>query len=342
MEIAVLSGRRAEKFTKDVVSYLKKKSNGLQVKEISADVANFRNGELNIKLLGSVRGSDVIIFQQFTQPGPEMHEDLFELMLLCDTAARAAANSITLCVPFIPYLRQDRKAEGREPISAKVLFNLMQKSCSGKLSRIITFDMHNPAEQGFVDLPLDNIPAMPVFADFFVHQNWFDQKNTVILAPDAGSAKKAEKLSGCLGLEDGVAIVHKERKKGEMAKAKSIIGDVNGKQVLIIDDMIDSGGTMMAAADLARDEGAESVHVAGTHGIFAGDSPKEFPKRKIKAIVTDCIPKDESYRRSHKNWLAFISIAEYTAEVIYENAVGGSVSSVIERQLRRCCPTCSR
>ena len=340
MEIVILSGRRAEKFTKEVVNYLKKKSNGLQVKEVPADVMNFRNGELNIKLSGSVRGDDVIIFQQFTQPGAEMHEDLFELMLLCDTAARAAANSITLCVPFIPYLRQDRKAEGREPISAKALFNLMQKACSGKLSRIVTFDMHNPAEQGFVDLPLDNIPAMPVFADFFVRQSWFDQKNTVVLAPDAGGAKKAEKLSGCLGLSNGVAIVYKERKKGEMAKAKSIIGNVKDKQVLIIDDMIDSGGTMMEAADLAREEGAKEIHIAGTHGIFSGESVREFPKRKIKVIATDCIPKDEDYTKTHQGWLSILSVAEYTAEVIYENAVGGSVSSVIERQLRRCCPTC--
>lgn len=340
MEIAVLSGRKAEKSTKEVLGYLKKQSNGLEVKEVPADIVNFRNGELNIKLLGSVRSSDVIIFQQFTQPGSEIHEEIFELMLLCDTAARAAANSITLCLPFIPYLRQDRKAEGREPISAKVLFNLIQKSCSGKLSRIVTFDMHNPAEQGFVDLPLDNIPAMPTFAEFFVKQKWFDQKNTVVLAPDAGSAKKAEKLSGCLGLEDGVAIVHKERKKGEMAKAKSIIGNVQGKQVLIIDDMIDSGGTIMAAAELARENDASDIHVAGTHGIFSNDAEKKFSELKIKVITTDCIPKDENYIKSNKDWLTTLSVAEYTAEVIRENAVGGSVSSVIEKQLRRCCPTC--
>lgn len=341
MEISILSGRKAEKFTKEVVGCIRKKSNGLKIKVVPIDVKNFKNGELNIKLLDSVRGSETIIFQQFTQPGTEMHEEIFELMLLCDTVSRAAANSITLCVPFIPYLRQDRKVEGREPISAKVLFNLIQKSCSGKLSRIVTFDMHNPAEQGFVDLPLDNIPAMPVFAEFFVRESWFDPKNTVILAPDSGSAKKAEKLSGCLGLSDGVAIVHKERKKGEAAKAKSIIGDVRGKQVLLIDDMIDTGGTMMAAADLAREKGAKDIYVAGTHGIFAGESTKEFPKRKIKVITTDCIPKDDDYLKTHESWLSALSIAEYTAEVIYENAVGGSVSSVIERQLRRCCPTCN-
>lgn len=339
MEIAILSGRRAEGFTADVHRWLVGNDGDLKVKKVEVDTSNFRNGELNIKLLDSVRGSDVIIFQQFAQPGSEFHEDLFELFLLCDTASRAAANSITLCLPFIPYLRQDRKAEGREPISAKVLFNLLQKSTSGKLTRIITFDMHNPAEQGFTDFPLDNIPTMATLAACITKEDWFDPESTVVLAPDVGSAKKAEDLSSCLDLTDGVAIVHKERKKGQKAVAKSIVGDVKGKNIVMIDDIIDSGGTIMAAVDLLRANGAKRVCVMATHGIFSGGALEEFPGKNMDVVVTDSIPRDQKFLNENK-WLKIISIAEYTGEVIYANAVGSSVSEVIERQHKLCCRAC--
>ncbi len=152
-QITILGGRKAQAFEESVIGYLKNKKQ-LDVRKVDFDVSNFRNGELNIKLTGSVRGYNSIIFQQFTQPGNDMHEELFELFLLEDTISRSAAKSVILCLPFIPYLRQDRKAEGREPISARTLFDLLGTAAAGKLVRIVTFDMHNSAEQGFVNFPM--------------------------------------------------------------------------------------------------------------------------------------------------------------------------------------------
>ncbi len=327
-QVTVLSGRKAQGFKKNVLKHLKNKQN-LIIKKVDFDVSNFRNGELNIRLLGSVRGCNSIIFQQFTQPGNSMHEELFELFLLEDTISRSAADCIILCLPFIPYLRQDRKAEGREPISARTLFDLLSSAASGKLVRIITFDMHNSAEQGFVNFPIDNLPAMPVFAKYFIKQKWFDPETTTVLAPDVGGAKMAEEFASCLGLFDGISIMHKKRKKGEMAEAKTIIGDVAGKDVIIIDDIIDSGGTILASVDMLKKDGAKSINVAATHGIFSADAVKNFSKAGINVVTTDSIPRDADFIKSN-SWLNVLSIADYVAEVIYENAIGGSVSKVIK------------
>lgn len=328
MEIVLLSGRKSEKLTGTVYQRLLSKKE-FNLRKVDVAVDNFKNGELNIKLLESVRGDEVIIFQQFTQPGNILHEELFEMFLLLDTVSRSAANSITLCVPFLPYLRQDRKAEGREPISAKVLLNLLDKSASGKLTRIITFDMHNEAEQGFIDLPIDNIPAISLLTAEILQQKWFDREHTVVLAPDVGSAKKAEKLASYLKLENDAAIVNKKRKKGERAVAKSIIGDVFGKNVLIVDDMIDSGGTIMGAVQLARENGAKEVLVAATHGIFSANALDEFLDAEIKTVVTDTIPRENKF--TENSWLTVVPVADYLSEIISANMLGESVHEIIEK-----------
>ncbi len=329
-QITILGGRKAQVFEESVIKHLKNRRK-LEVSKVDFDVSNFRNGELNIKLLGSVRGRNSIIIQQFTQPGSAMHEELFELFLLEDTISRSATKSIILCLPFIPYLRQDRKAEGREPISARTLLDLLENASSGKLVRIITFDMHNSAEQGFVNFPIDNLPAQPIFANYFVKQPWFNPNTTTVLAPDVGGAKRAEEFASSLGIFDGISIMHKKRKKGQMAEAKTIIGDVEGKDVVIIDDIIDSGGTIIASVDMLKKNGAKSINVAATHGIFSGDAVKNFSTAGVNVITTDSIPRDDNFVRDN-DWLTVLSIAEYTAEVIYENEIGGSVSKVIQEK----------
>jgi ribose-phosphate pyrophosphokinase len=329
-QITILGGRKAQAFEESVIDYLKNKKR-LEVKKVDFDVSNFRNGELNIKLMGSVRGCNSIIFQQFTQPGDTMHEELFELFLLEDTISRSAAKSLILCLPFIPYLRQDRKAEGREPISARTLFDLLGTAAAGKLVRIVTFDMHNSAEQGFVNFPIDNLPAQPLFANYFVKQKWFNPRTTTVLAPDVGGAKRAEEFATTIGLFDGIAIMHKKRKKGQMAEAKTIIGDIEGKDVIIIDDIIDSGGTILASVEMLKKSGAKSINVAATHGIFSGDAVKNFAASGINVVTTDSIPRDKDFAKNNK-WLTVLSIAGYTAEVLYENEIGGSVSKIIKEK----------
>lgn len=331
-QITILGGRKAQGFEESVIGCLKNKKR-LDVRKVDFDVSNFRNGELNIKLLGSVRGCNSIIFQQFSQPGNSMHEELFELFLLEDTISRSAAKSVMLCLPFIPYLRQDRKAEGREPISARTLFDLLGAAAAGKLVRIVTFDMHNSAEQGFVNFPIDNLPAQPIFSNYFVKQKWFNPNTTTVLAPDVGGAKRAEEFASSLGIFDGISIMHKMRKKGQMAEAKTIIGDVEDKDVIIIDDIIDSGGTILASIEMLKKSGAKSINVAATHGIFSGDAIKNFSASGINVITTDSIPRNKKFVKDN-NWLTVLSIAEYTAEVIYENEIGGSVSEVIKSRSR--------
>lgn len=331
-QITVLSGRKAQNFKKDVLVHLNRKKD-LEIKNIDFDISNFRNGELNIRLLESVRGCNSIIFQQFTQPGNEMHEELFELFLLEDTINRSASEYITLCLPYIPYLRQDRKAEGREPISARTLFDLLSSAASKKLTRIITFDMHNSAEQGFVDFPIDDLPAMPIFSNYFMKQNWFNPKNIVVFAPDVGSAKRAEEFASRLGLYNDISIMHKKRKKGQMAEAKTIIGDVSGKDIIIIDDMIDSGGTILASVKKLKESGVKNIYIAATHGIFSGDAIKNLSDAGVSVITTDSIPRDIDFLKNNKEWLKILSISEYIAEVIYENVIGGSVSKVIKEKI---------
>lgn len=328
-QITFLSGRKAQEFKGLVTNYLKNKKD-IKLSNVDFDVSSFRSGELNVRLLDSVRSCDSIIFQQFTQPGSEIHEELFELFLLEDTVNRSDAGSIILCLPFIPYQRQDRKAEGREPISARTVLDLMQTAASGKLVKIITFDLHNAAAQGFVNFPMDNLPAMPIFVNYFNKQSWFDIGTTTVLAPDVGGAKRAEEFAACLGLSDGVSIVHKERKKGKMANAKTIIGDVKDKNVIIIDDIIDSGGTILASAELAKEKGAKKISIVATHGIFSGDAAKNFASSGMNVAVTDSIPRDNKYIKDNKKWLTVISIAEYTSKVIHANSIGGSVSRVIK------------
>lgn len=326
-QITISGGRASQLFKRKVVDYLKIKED-LKVSEADFDVSNFRNGELNIRLLDSVRGCHSVIFQQFTQSRVNIHEELFELFLLEDTINRSAADSITLCLPFIPYLRQDTKAEGREPISAKTLLDLLNCASSGKLVRITTYDMHNPAEQGFINLPIDNLPAMPLFSSYFKNQSWFDKMNTVVLAPDVGGAKRAEEFASCLGLSDSISIMHKKRKKGQLAEAKTLIGDVSNKNVIIIDDIIDSGGTILASAEVLRKNGARRISVAATHGIFSEDAINNFSKSDIDVVITDSIPRGSNFINNN-GWLTVLSLAEYTSEVIYANAINGSVSRVI-------------
>jgi ribose-phosphate pyrophosphokinase len=151
------------------------------------------------------------------------------------------------------------------------------------------------------------------------------------LAPDVGGAKRAEEFATTIGLFDGIAIMHKKRKKGQRAEAKTIIGDVEGKDVIIIDDMIDSGGTILASVDMLKKNGAKSINVAATHGIFSDGAVENFAVSGINVVTTDSIPRDRKFYEDNK-WLTVLSIAEYTAEVIYENEIGGSVSKVIKEK----------
>jgi ribose-phosphate pyrophosphokinase len=247
-----------------------------------ANLKTFPNGEIKCQLGESVRGSDVFIIQTHCHP---VNEALMEQLIMIDTAKRASAKRITAVVPYYGYSRQDRKAEGREPITAKLVANMLTAAGA---SRVVSVDLHSGQIQGFFDKPVDHLTAMPVLLDYLRREGGDD---LVIVAPDAGRVKVAERFSQHLGADH--AFVHKMRPKGTVSKveAKGVIGEVAGRRCVIIDDMIDTAGTIVAAAEILKDKGATEVWGMATHGLLSDPAVDRLKNSQFERIViTDTVP----------------------------------------------------
>ena len=247
-----------------------------------ANLKTFPNGEIKCQLGESVRGSDVFIIQTHCHP---VNEALMEQLIMIDTAKRASAKRITAVVPYYGYSRQDRKAEGREPITAKLVANMLTAAGA---SRVVSVDLHSGQIQGFFDKPVDHLTAMPVLLDYLRREGGDD---LVIVAPDAGRVKVAERFSQHLGAD--LAFVHKMRPKGTVSKveAKGVIGEVAGRRCVIIDDMIDTAGTIVAAAEILKDKGATEVWGMATHGLLSDPAIDRLKSSQFERIViTDTVP----------------------------------------------------
>jgi ribose-phosphate pyrophosphokinase len=247
-----------------------------------ANLRTFPNGEIKCQLGESVRGSDVFIIQTHCHP---VNESLMEQLIMIDTAKRASAKRITAVVPYYGYSRQDRKAEGREPITAKLVANMLTAAGA---SRVVSVDLHSGQIQGFFDKPVDHLTAMPVLIDYLRREGGDD---LVIVAPDAGRVKVAERFSQHLGAD--LAFVHKMRPKGTVSKveAKGVIGEVAGRRCVIIDDMIDTAGTIVAAAEILKDKGATEVWGMATHGLLSDPAVDRLKNSQFERIViTDTVP----------------------------------------------------
>jgi ribose-phosphate pyrophosphokinase len=247
-----------------------------------ANLKTFPNGEIKCQLGESVRGSDVFIIQTHCHP---VNEALMEQLIMIDTAKRASAKRITAVVPYYGYSRQDRKAEGREPITAKLVANMLTAAGA---SRVVSVDLHSGQIQGFFDKPVDHLTAMPVLLDYLRREGGDD---LVIVAPDAGRVKVAERFSQHLGAD--LAFVHKMRPKGTVSKveAKGVIGEVAGRRCVIIDDMIDTAGTIVAAAEILKDKGATEVWGMATHGLLSDPAVDRLKNSQFERIViTDTVP----------------------------------------------------
>lgn len=241
----------------------------------------FANGELKCQLNESVRGADVFIFQTHSAP---VNDAIMEQAILIDAAKRASAGHITAVCPLLGYARQDRKASGREPITAKLVVDLL--SVAGA-DRIVSIDLHTGQIQAFFNGPFDHLVAMPLLADY-LKQTY--GKDYVIVAPDAGRVKAAEKYGDRLGVE--IAVVHKHRpRNNEVEVHLDVIGNIKGKRCVIIDDMIDTGGTILAAAKKLVQQGAASVVVATTHGLFSRPAGQRLSDPIIESVIsTDTVP----------------------------------------------------
>ena len=249
------------------------------------NLSEFANGEIHCRFGQSIRGADVFIIQSHAAVhGRSVNDAVIEQLVMVDAAWRASAKRVTAICPFFPYARQDRKAEGREPISAKLMANLLDSAGAG---RLVSVDLHSGQIQGFFDGPWDHLTAMPVLCDRIADLG----DDLVVVSPDAGRVKVAERYSIALGAD--LAIVHKRRIRGAKStvQAREVVGDVAGRVCVLIDDMIDTGGTIVAAAEQLMARGADEVYAATTHGLFSGPAIDRLKNSVIrKVIVTDTLP----------------------------------------------------
>ena len=289
------------------------------VKLSSATIKNFADGEVFVRIDENIRGEDLYIIQS---TAPPVNDNLMELLIAIDAARRASAKRITAVIPYFGYARQDRKDEGRTSISAKLVANLIT---SAGASRVITTDLHAGQIQGFFDIPVDNLFATPIFARH-VKKN-IKSKNIVCVAPDVGGTERARALGKILNV--GLAIVDKRRPKPGQSQVMNVIGEVKGKTCIIVDDIIDSGGTIVNAAKALKNRGAKEVYVYITHGVLSGEAVKKIKNSVIKKLViTDTIDnKDKT--KSAKN-IEVLSISALMGEAIKRISNSTSVSDLFK------------
>jgi ribose-phosphate pyrophosphokinase len=308
----LLSGRAHPELAAEIAACL-------GVKLVGVRLGNFANGEVSIRFDESLRGNDVFIIQ--TQ-GKNVHEALFEQLLMIDAAKRASARSITAVCPLLSYSRQDRKSAGREPIGARLIVDTL--SVAGA-DRIMSVDLHSGQTQGFFDGPFDHLIAMPLFKRYIKEHFGSD---FVFVAPDAGRVKLTERYSSTLGSD--MAIIHKQRStsKHNSVEAKQLIGDVDGRACVIIDDMIDTAGTFCAAANMLKENGAKTIYCLASHGIFSGEALQRIEDSAIeKVVVTNTVPID-THNITDK--IEILSVAQLIADAIDAVATGHSLSAIFE------------
>lgn len=308
--LQILTGSNNAEFAHAVAKEL-----GIAVSETK--ITRFQNGEIYCRLGESVRGSDLFIFQTHN---PNVNDAIIEQALLIDAAKRASAARITAVCPWWGYSKQDRKAAGREPISAKLIVDILHAAGA---DRLVSVDLHSGQIQGFFDGPFDHLTAVPLLRDYIKGSL---EKDTVIVSPDAGRAKVAERYSKALGLD--LAIIHKVRSHevAHQLEARAVIGDVKGRPCVMIDDMIDTAGTICAAAELLKKEGAEKIYVLATHGIFSGPAAERLNESTIdKVVVTDTL-NNPNAKKIKK--LEVISIAPLMAAAVNAIFTNQSVSTL--------------
>ncbi len=292
----IFSGTAGKEFASKVCSFL-------NIKERGAIIKKFPDTETYVKITEKVRGEEVFIIQPTSRP---VNENLMELLVMIDALNRSNVEKINVVMPYYGYARQDRRASAREPITAKLVANLLTKAGA---DRIITVDLHSPQIVGFFDIDVDHFEAYPVFAEHFRRKNISD---IVAVTPDAGFAKKTRKFAKLLGCP--MAIIDKRRTGHNRAEVANVIGDIKGKICVLIDDMIDTAGTITAGADALMEKGAKEVYIVATHAVLSNNAHLKLEKCMAKEVLlTDTIPIPKEKMISK---IKIISIAELMAHVI--------------------------
>ena len=278
----------------------------------------FANGEIYARYDESVRGADVFLIQSVA--GTQVNDALMELLIMADAAKRASARSITAVLTHYGYARQDRKAAPREPITAKLVADLIE---AAGVDNTITIDLHQDAIQGYFDTPVNHMTAMPIFVDYFKKKGW-DPEKVCVVSPDVGRAKAAKKFQTML--ESDIAIMHKDRPKHNQAEITALIGDVTDKICILNDDMIDTAGSLVAAAETLKARGAAQVYACATHGIFSGPAYDRIANSCIEeVVVTNTIPVPLDRQNGKIKVLSVAPLFAKTIENVYNN---GSVSGL--------------
>jgi len=246
-------------------------------------VSRFSDGEVQINIEESIRGSDVYVVQSTSAP---VNDHVMELLIMIDALKRASAKSINIVMPYYGYARQDRKARSREPIAAKLIADLLETAGA---TRVITLDLHAPQIQGFFDIPIDHLQGVPILGDYFEKKNLQD---IIVVSPDHGGVTRARKLAD--RLKAPIGIIDKRRPRPNVAEIMNIIGNVEGKTAILIDDIIDTGGTITLAADALIENGATEVYACCTHPVLSGPAIERIENSQIKELViTNSIPLPE-------------------------------------------------
>jgi ribose-phosphate pyrophosphokinase len=308
----LLTGNSNKNLSKQIAKNLKSKL-------INSSIKKFSDGEIYIEINENIRGNSIFILQSISSPA---NDNLMELLLCIDALKRSSAKNITAVIPYFGYARQDRKVVPRTSISAKLVSNLITKAGA---DRVVTVDLHAGQIQGFFDIPVDNLFTTPIFARH-VKKN-IKSKKIICVAPDVGGTERARALGKILNV--GLAIVDKRRPKPGQSQVMNVIGNVKGMTCIIVDDIIDSGGTIINAAKALKDRGAKEVYVYITHGVLSGDAVQKINKSVIKnLVITDTINNHEKVDKA-KN-IEDLTISNLMGEAIKRISNSTSVSDLFK------------
>ena len=308
----LLSGNSNKLLSKNIAKYLKSKL-------VNSSIRNFSDGEIYVEINENIRGNSIFLIQSISSPA---NDNLMELLLCVDALKRSSAKNITAVIPYFGYARQDRKVAPRTSISAKLVSNLITKAGA---DRVVTVDLHAGQIQGFFDIPVDNLFATPIFARHVKKK--IKSRNLICVAPDVGGTERARALGKILNV--GLAIVDKRRPKPGQSQVMNIVGDVKGKTCIIVDDIIDSGGTIVNAAKVLKDRGAREVYVYITHGVLSGEAVKKIKNSVIKnLVITDTI--DNMSRVKGTKNIEVLSISSLMGEAIKRISNSTSVSDLFK------------
>jgi ribose-phosphate pyrophosphokinase len=309
-KLSILGGNANPSLTQEICQKLK-------IKQTEVFVGRFSEGEIRVQVKENIRGQDVFIVQPTSPP---VNENLMELLIMIDAARRASADRITAVIPYYGYARQDRKDQSRVPITAKLVANLIVASGA---SRVLTMDLHASQLQGFFDIPVDHLYAINVLAEYFKERQIPD---LVVASPDVGGIKMARAYAKRLSA--GLAIVDKRRMSPEKTEVMNILGDVKGKNVVMVDDIIATAGSLVDAVMALKDFGAKGIYAAASHGVLSGQAKERITgcKELLEVITTNSIPyKDGTHAKIRQ-----LSVAPLLAEAISRTHNGESISSLFE------------